>query len=191
MTTALGVAFRPGGAAPFLETPAGEIQDAIVPLGNLWGQAGVELGERLATDATPAARFQRLERALLGRLERARRCHPAVAAALGAFGDGVGAPDVGAVAERVGLSRRRLIQVFRSEVGLPPKLYCRVRRFGAVLQATSGARAVAWAAVAQACGYYDQAHLIRDFREFAGASPTDYLAARGDGPNPFHLTEPG
>jgi AraC-like DNA-binding protein len=62
-------------------------------------------------------------------------------------------------------------------------LFCRVRRFQQVLPATDGRKRVDWAAVALACGYADQAHLVRDFRAFSGLSPTAYLAARGENPN--------
>ena len=187
-TAVLGIAFRPGGAAPLLAAPAGDIQDAFVPLADMWGRAAAELVERLAAAPSPRAKFEHLEQVLVTRLARARRRHPAVVSALGLFRDGAHGPSIREVAHRVRLSPRRLIQAFRAEVGLPPKLYCRVRRFGAVLQALHPAGRVEWAAVAATCGYYDQAHLIRDFRAFAGGTPAAYLAARGD--NPFHIPEP-
>ena len=81
---------------------------------------------------------------------------------------------MGEVARRIGVSQRRLIQVFAAEVGLRPKLYCRVRRFGRVREMIGRAAAPDWAAVAAACGYFDQSHMIRDFRAFAGLTPLAY-----------------
>src|SRR3984893_9100332 len=87
---------------------------------------------------------------------------------------------IAAVADRIGLSARRFIDVFRKEVGLTPKLFCRVRRFQKVLRLVQRGRPVAWADVALDCGYYDQAHFIHDFRAFSGLTPTAYLQVWGE-----------
>ena len=87
------------------------------------------------------------------------------------------------VADRVGLCRRQFIDVFRTQVGLTPKLFCRVRRFQDVLTHIDGHRRVAWAAVAQACGYFDQAHFIHDFQAFSVLNPAAFLAVRGENRN--------
>jgi len=73
-----------------------------------------------------------------------------------------------------GVSHTRMIQLFREQVGLTPKLFCRVRRFRAVLQGIGKGSPVNWAELAAECGYFDQAHLIRDFRVFAGMTPATY-----------------
>ena len=79
----------------------------------------------------------------------------------------------------IGLSPRRFIEVFKDEVGLRPKVFCRVRRFQRVLASIHRQESVEWADVAVACGYYDQAHFIHDFRAFSGINPTAYLERRG------------
>jgi AraC-like DNA-binding protein len=66
---------------------------------------------------------------------------------------------------------------------MTPKLYCRVRRFQAALSLMARQADVDWAQVALACGYFDQAHFNRDFRAFAGVTPTAYLLQRGEHPN--------
>ena len=154
-----------------------------MPLEAAWGPQAVEIRERLTEAPTAGQKFRIIEAALLERAARAPAPHPAVSAALEAF---LGTPhrsSIGAMARRVGLSSRRFIRLFRDRVGLPPKVFCRVRRFQRVLAATEGRRRVDWAAVALACGYADQAHLIRDFRAFSGLKPTAYLAARGENAN--------
>ena len=82
------------------------------------------------------------------------------------------------LARRVGLSQRRFIQLFTAEVGLTPKLYCRVRRFQRARELVRTTKEPDWAAVAVACGFFDQSHLIRDFREFTGLSPAAYVHQR-------------
>jgi AraC-like DNA-binding protein len=185
----LGVHFRPGGAFPFFGLPAGELCGAHVALDALRGSEAGELRDRLIDTATPAARFRILERSLLSWVTRPLARHPAVAFALGEFLRVPHARTIGEMADRVGFSQRRFIQVFRDEVGLTPKRFCRVRRFQEVLRLVGGGRPVDWAAVALACGYCDQAHLIGDFRDFSGLSPTAYLARRGEHQN--HVPLPG
>jgi len=82
------------------------------------------------------------------------------------------------VTAQIGLSSRRFIEIFRNQVGLTPKLYCRIRRFQRVLAAIDDASDVDWTGVALKCGYFDQAHFIHDFRAFSGVSPTMYLRHR-------------
>jgi AraC-like DNA-binding protein len=180
LTSVLGVHFRPGGAFPFLGVPAGTLRDAHVPLDALWGRRAAALRERLLEAPTPVAKFRALEQTLLARAARPLARHPAVAFALGEFCGGPHAPAVGGVIGRTGLSPRRFIEVFTEEVGLTPKLYCRIRRFQGVLRQVRGAGRVAWARAALDAGYFDQAHCVRDFRAFSGLSPTAYLRNWGE-----------
>ncbi len=78
------------------------------------------------------------------------------------------------------LSPKRFIQVFSEEVGLTPKLFCRVRRFQEVLRLIEKGQHIEWAEIALTCGYFDQAHCIHDFRAFSGLNPTTYLTHRGE-----------
>jgi AraC-like DNA-binding protein len=73
-----------------------------------------------------------------------------------------------------GLSHTRFIQLFHEHVGLTPKLFCRVRRFRSLLDRIEKSMPVNWAELATDAGYFDQAHLIRDFRVFAGITPLEY-----------------
>ncbi len=188
----LGVHFRPGGAFPFLGLPAGEMADTHVDLATLWGRAPVaELRERLCAAATPEERFRRLETMLVPRLRHPPRRHGAVPAALAAFGQAGAEVSVRGVAEHIGLSQRRLIQVFAAEVGLTPKLYCRVRRFQQARELVRKAPAPDWAGIAVACGYFDQSHLIRDFRELSGLSPVAYLRQASERVLPNHVPMAG
>ncbi len=91
--------------------------------------------------------------------------------------------------ERLGLSPKRFIQLFSQQVGLTPKVYCRVQRFQRVLQTVQLQQQVDWADVAAGCGYYDQAHFIRDFRAFSGFNPSAYLSLRGENLNHVPLRD--
>ena len=184
----IGVHFKPGGAVPFLKAPADELSNARVSLDTLWGEAALELSEQLQEAGTWAARFRVLERALIAQIPRAPVRHPAVAFALKVIQATPHVRIIGDVTRRIGLSPRRFIQVFAAEVGLTPKLFCRVRRFQQVLALIERDEAIDWTDVALACGYYDQAHFIHDFRAFSGINPTTYVRVRG--PQRNHIPLP-
>ena len=78
----------------------------------------------------------------------------------------------------LGWSPRKLISGFREQLGLPPKTVGRVVRFGHATELIRSEIAPTWGDIALRCGYFDQAHLIRDFHEFSGGTPTEFLARR-------------
>jgi methylphosphotriester-DNA--protein-cysteine methyltransferase len=175
-TSVIGVHFRPGGAFPFLGIAPAELVDAHAQLDELWGCAGRNLREQLVEARSASEQFQLVEAALLRRVERARPGHPAVRLAVNMLRAGGNEVRVAEVAAAVNLSHRRFAEVFEREVGLTPKCYARLQRFHGVKQriAVHG-EPPSWATFAVACGYFDQAHMIRDFVAFSGMSPTSYL----------------
>jgi AraC-like DNA-binding protein len=165
----IGVHFKPAGAFAFLGMPAAELRDAHVELADLWGRFAGELRERLCA-ATHEQRFPILERALRARLVRAP--HRAIAPALRT----IGRSSVRETASRIGMSERRLSEIFSEEVGMPPKLYARLQRFQRAMKLANAE--ADWSDVALDSGYYDQAHLIRDFVQFCGLTPAAWLRHR-------------
>lgn len=176
LQSAMGVVFWPGGARPFFDSPADAFCNDTVPLDLIWGSKAGELRDRLRAASAVIDKFRVLEMALLERVNKRFKMHDAVLYALGEFERAPHILSVLDVASEAGLSRRRFAQLFREQVGLTPKLYCRLHRFqGAARQIASGAP-VDWADLALAGGYCDQAHLSNEFREFSGVSPGAYLA---------------
>jgi AraC-like DNA-binding protein len=174
----MGVHFKPGGAFPFFNLPAGELQNTHVSLDTLWGAAAGDLREQLLETTTPEARFHSLEQALLTQITHPLTRHPAVTLALKALYREPPPGKIADVTRQIGLSQRRFIQLFNEEVGLTPKLFSRVRRFQEVLHLINGNQQVEWADIALTCGYFDQAHFIHDFQSFSGLNPTAYLSRR-------------
>jgi AraC-like DNA-binding protein len=177
----VGVHFKPGGAFPFLGVPASELADAHVDLETLWGTLARELRDRLCAAATPTDRFRVLENTLNARLKDASTGHRAVHAALDIW-----RPDVSemttirALAAYLGFSQRHFIHVFSNEVGMTPKLFCRVQRFQRTLELARKTAAPDWAGFAAACGYFDQSHMIHEFKAFSGLSPSEYRRQRSE-----------
>jgi AraC-like DNA-binding protein len=174
----IAVHFKPGGSVPFVDVPSTELLNQGVSLDLLWGRDAGSCGDRLWEEETAAKRFRVLEKMLLTRARRRFYRHPAVRYALDEFDRSNGMRPVGDVIQRIGLSPRRFGELFRMEVGLSPKAFCRVRRFNEVLKRIERLTDVDWADVAISCGYFDQAHFNHDFRAFAGLTPTAYLHAR-------------
>jgi AraC-like DNA-binding protein len=178
----MGVAFRPGAAGELLGVPMSELLDQHVPLDALSGARGRLLQERLACSADPVAAFEVMERELLARLQRPLLIHPAVAYTLASSGTAVMPGGIERVRERTGYSHRRFIELFRAAMGLAPKQYFRIKRFGAVVERLARGDA-GLADLAASAGYADQAHLTREFRELAGVTPTSF---RPRGPDSTH-----
>src|SRR5690606_5156446 len=122
-------------------------------------------------------RFRATERALL-ELGPAPEHDWAIDRAVRALAAPAPGRSVAETAESLGLSRRRFADRFERRVGLTPKRFARLERFRHALRLASAAN-VRWSDVAQACGYFDQAHLAHEFRRFSGVSPSEYPARRG------------
>lgn len=172
----MAVHFRPGGAFPFLGIPLGDLEDAYVGIEEVWGSDGRDLHERLIETSSAQARFQILEQFLLSRPSLTTDRHPGVAAAIAAIEND---PSVrmAEIRHQVGMATKRLVALFRAEVGLPPKAYARVRRLQAALRLL-GAGPVGGARVAAEVGYFDQAHFVREVESFTGMTPTQYSEQR-------------
>ncbi|WP_437314312.1 helix-turn-helix domain-containing protein [Sorangium sp. So ce385] len=177
----VGAEFTPGGALPFFGPATEALSGTHVSLDALWGREAALVRERVLEARTPDEKLRALEAALAARLARPRAPlarDPAVDFALAAFADPSRAYTVADVTGQLGMSSKRFIRTFTEQVGLTPKRYCRVQRFQQAIAEIERGERVSWAGVAAACGYYDQAHFIHDFRAFAGLTPTEYVARR-------------
>src|SRR6266851_2775512 len=169
---AIGVYFYPAQASRFTGVASCELMDQIVALEDLWGTAGSELVLRLNDATTESARIDCLESALLDRISREREVTfrldvPRLAACVLRWR---GRVTVQCLAETAGVSRQHLTRVFRETVGVTPKLYCRLARFRAGL-AYAGCKDIDLAQLAVELGYFDQSHMIAEFRQFSSLTP--------------------
>ncbi|MBF2074573.1 MAG: AraC family transcriptional regulator [Synechococcales cyanobacterium C42_A2020_086] len=173
----IGVHFKPGGGGAFFELPAGELYNERISVNEIWKTRAAELRDRLAQESAPETRFRVLEQFLMQML-RPIKYHPAVNFALHQFQQPANLT-IRSITEQTGFSARHFNQLFRDQVGITPKLFCRIQRFQKVLEMLSVKAPVDWLDIAFTCGYFDQAHLIHDFRAFADCTPTEYLDQRG------------
>ena len=173
------VDLAPMAARRLLGLPMHELVNRAVPLEDVLGREARALVERLADAPGWAERFAILDAALTRRIADAPPAPPDVEWAWERLVATAGAASVGSLGSELGWSRKRLVARFRDEIGLTPKTCARVLRFHSLvarLRAGGGGAAASWAELAAAAGYFDQSHLVRDVRRFAGVTPTELLA---------------
>jgi AraC-like DNA-binding protein len=164
----------PVGAARLFRMPMGELANRGADLADLLPEAD-ELAERLYDAPDWPTRLTLLEAFITRRVEEAPPVPRAVEWAWQRLLSTGGAVPVAELAEELGWSRRHLAARFREHIGLPPKSLARVLRFERAAERLRAGAALADAALDS--GYYDQAHFNRDFRAFAGVTPTEYRVA--------------
>lgn len=170
-----GVRFQPGGAHSALGFPLHLCEDRILSLEDVWGGAARDLGQRLGDAVSDRTRV-RIANELFLRLARWKSAH-CVDFALDRIASGAGVYRTAELARAAGVSARHLQRLFREQVGTSPKIYSRIQRFQSALRRLDGASGNI-AITAADSGYFDQPHLIHDFREFTGTTPSAYLADR-------------
>jgi AraC-like DNA-binding protein len=175
-----GIRFRAGALPALLRSDAAQLKDRSADLGCFTGKAAGAIWERLANasaEARPA-----LARQLLGEVP----IDPLVAHCTQLIAASRGAVKVSDLAASTGVAARTIERAFSQHVGLGPKAYARVVRFRCLLEA-AGDGAPDWADLAVAAGYSDQPHMVREFRSFAGISPTEYFGQ----PDPVGFLQDG
>jgi AraC-like DNA-binding protein len=185
------VNLTPIGAHLLLGLPMHELTNRVVELHDLLG-ADAELQiERLYEAPDWQARFELLDAALVRRLDAARPTSPDVAWAWRRLAESRGRLSVGELCEELGCSRKHMLRRFNEQIGVGPKTYARVLRFQRAVHMLGhrdgsnrmdgreygAGREMSWGEIALECGYFDQAHMNRDFRQFAGASPGELVAS--------------
>ncbi len=178
-----GIKFRPGGACPLFRFSLAELTGRVVELEDIWGSAAAAVREQLGAVRSDRALLACLERWLARRLRDAAAPDARIrfaAALLQRGGTGVGR-----IAEEANLSHRHFVHEFTRQVGLAPKHYGRVQRLQRAIGWIGSRPQVDWAQAALANGFYDQAHLINEFRGLTGITPGEYLARRS--PYPGYL----
>jgi AraC-like DNA-binding protein len=184
----LQVNLTPLGAARLLDATLGELAKRVVELDDALGRAARGLADRLREAGDWPSRFALLDAWLRARLAAAAPPPADLAWAWGQLRASGGKATVGALAASIACSRKHLSVRFRRAFGLPPKTLAQVLRFAEAIERLDREPFAPLAAVAAECGYNDQPHLNRDFRRFAGLTPTSYLERRL--PPPGGLGEP-
>jgi AraC-like DNA-binding protein len=170
MEEAAGVVILPGGFTGLFRERADLLFQRVIALEDIW--QGPRVFDHLGNALTPRQKLTRLD-GLLAAMA-GKKSQRAEAADHALYLLGVKHLSIAACARSMGISERRLSQVFREEVGASPKLWARIQRFQAVTQALHAGAGIPWVELALNCGYYDQSHFANDFRAFSGLDASAY-----------------
>ena len=174
-----GVHFKPWGISPFAGLPATELRDRWVPVDAVWPRSLDRIRNQAGDSASATGTLRVLERELRSRLAQAPpHGLGLVRRAGGRLEASQGAVPVGALTDAAGVSGTHLAAQFKSHVGVTPKRVARIYRFAQLIVSVDARRPVDWAELAHTAGYFDQAHFSREFKDFTGHTPTEYLALR-------------
>jgi AraC-like DNA-binding protein len=184
----VGAHFRPGGATAIFGHTARDFRNLDVPLEDVLSKRACRIQEELQSASSPHECLASLEHFLTRSALLAKDQHPAVSLAVEEFHLPFPVRRIRDLVEESGVSQRRFIELFTDHVGLTPKLYARIQRFQRTLRRAAGTKSVDWASLACDNGYSDQAHLIREFREFAGLRPSEYQPRWPGQPNHVPLS---
>lgn len=184
-TELLAIRFAPGGGYPFFKRPLSELNDAVVDAHTILGAGIVELRRQVQTAPEPELKLRVAQQYLLDIADFTLAPPPAITNAVAAIR---AAPTVGKLDEIIAQSQyshKHFISLFKKYVGLSPKAFQRVLRFAQVIPLIHEKQRINWAQLSADCGYYDQAHFIKDFQNFSGFNPQDFLNDRHDRLNFF------
>ena len=165
----IGIRFHPGGTLPFLRVPLHELTDQVVELASLSSKLERELMSAAARAPSLPEKITALE-TFLTRCLLTNKHESTLTLLAARIVARAGLVSVDQLANDAGISSRQLERRFLREIGVGPKLLGRIIRFQQVFRAVEMGNA-AWSTIALECGYYDQAHLIRDFNQFAQQTP--------------------
>jgi AraC-like DNA-binding protein len=174
----LGARFTPLGAHAFFGLPMHHLANRVLELEELFGaEAESVLEELRATKGWPA-RVDRFEQIIAERLKGCSEPDREIAWMLRTLARTNGRVRMRTLESELGWSPKRTIARFKEHVGLTPKTYARLLRFRHAVGAVEAADDPDWCELAYRCGFYDQAHLINEFRAFSDCSPREFLRLR-------------
>lgn len=179
-STMMGVRFKLGGASPFFPFPMSELQDAVVELDTIWGNEAHFLQEKLAVEPAHFQKFKILEQFLLSIACRELAANPYIEYAAKILQTASEDYSIQKLVQKTGFSHKHFIRIFDQQIGIKPKMLSRIYKFQKAIQLLENRQSIKWTDLSYECGYYDQAHFIKEFQAFSGINPSSYFDQRGE-----------
>src|SRR6218665_518115 len=175
-TGIFAVRFQPDGFTAFATLPASDMENRAVPLPELFGTEAQLLETQVLNAVATEDQIRIVETFLLDRLITPESVDTIIRSGVEVLLQLNGQLSVDELSDAMNINRRQLERKFSAVIGLSPKQLSKIIRLQAALKMLAGHEYVSLTAIAHAAGYYDQAHFIRDFREFTGMSPKKFYA---------------
>ena len=177
--------FKPGAGFPLIHKSADKYSNRVVPAQEIFGDAILKLHSNLCKETSPEEKFLEIEYWLLNHLKEDDFYTEIIQYAIDKIENSPSNINIVELAKRSGYSQKQFTQLFKKYVGITPKQFHRITRFNEILAAVENNEKISWTIIAQDCGYFDQAHFIKDFQSFSGLNPKQYLSDIGNYPNFF------
>ncbi len=174
------IQFHPSGAHPILHIPVKELSNLVVDAGLILGDSIYELRDRMLEEPSIGKRIDLAENWLLGRVTEQSIPESVVQYAVEQTLQNPSEINIELLIKKIGYSHRHFVQLFKRFVGISPKQYQRIVRFNKVLESINRGECINWAKLSLECGYYDQAHFVKEFKSFSGLNPKEYLIEKGE-----------
>ncbi|MBL7740320.1 MAG: AraC family transcriptional regulator [Chitinophagaceae bacterium] len=168
--------FHPEGLSPFLNIPVSSLEDKAIGIGSLFGEKGITLEKQILAADNNLQRIEMMEHFLLSMLADPGTIDNITKSCVDAIFQSQGQIPVADLASKMSLNRRIIERKFATAVGMSPKQLSRAVRLQAAVKMLEENKCASLTALAYENGYYDQAHFIKDFKEFTGTSPKSFFA---------------
>jgi len=180
------VAFKKGKAHPFYDFPMSELANLVVDAGIVFGNKLHELREHLLNTLSVPQMFVLVEHFLLQQAGDSLHANTQAKCIEYAISNIVNQPNIQGfqnLTSQVGYSQKHFIDLFKKQVGVPPKQFLKIMRFQKAIQEIENTKSIQWSDIATESGFYDQAHFINDFKGFSGFTPSEYIRRKAETPN--------
>ncbi|MDX1543407.1 MAG: AraC family transcriptional regulator [Christiangramia sp.] len=174
--------FKPGAGFPLTHDSAADYCNKVLPASQVFGKSIMELHAKLVKPTSPEEKFLEIEKWLLHQIKQEDFYTEIIQYAINAIENSPSRINIAELAKKTGYSQKQFIQLFKKYVGITPKQFHRIKRFNEILTAVENKEKISWTIVAADCGYFDQAHFIRDFQSFSGLNPKKYISDIGEFP---------
>ena len=179
------IVFKPGAGFPLIHKSASLFTNKVIQAEEIFGNSILQLLNELKNSTNPETKFQEIEKWLRLQLKDDDFYTDIIQHAIHEIENNYSEIKLKDISEKSGFSQKQFIQIFKKYVGITPKQLHRIKRFNEILVALENKDRISWASIAADCGYFDQAHFIKDFYSFSGLNPKQYINEIGDFPNYF------
>ncbi len=186
------IQFKPYGAFPFFHSSIDQLNDQVIAAENIFGNEILELRTLLLQKATSAEKFMIADQWLRTRYDVHKAPGSELLHTISEFATQPIA-NHNSIVEAYPKTQKHLISQFKKFCGLTPKVFHRIIRFNEILQLIHSQQKIEWSQIAYQCGYTDQSHFIKEFKEFSGFNPQEFITLEfnKEEPNFFPLDKKG